>query len=97
MTKPPIEVRGGRPGKLASCNDPTTWTHLSEAQTARASGRLDGIGLQLLKLKGFAAVDLDDVRNPSTGELRSWVRHLLADCGSYAEVTPSGTGVRILA
>src|SRR6516164_4603875 len=44
----------------------------------------------------IGAADLDDCRDPGTGVLAPWAQQLLEKCGSYAEVTPSGTGIRII-
>jgi hypothetical protein len=95
-TKPPRTVLGGRANGHALNNDPTTWATLAEANAALAADGLDGVGLQLLDLEGFAAVDLDDVRDPETGSLLPWAADLIAKSGSYAELTPSGNGARIL-
>jgi putative DNA primase/helicase len=94
-TKPPRDVRGGRNGGYADSRDPATWATLDEARAAQADG-LDGIGLQLLGLPGFAAVDLDDVRDPDSGVVLPWAVDLVARCESYAEMTPSGSGLRII-
>jgi hypothetical protein len=94
-TKPPRTVRGGRVNGYARNDDPVTWATLAEAEAARAAGEVEGIGLQLLGLEGFAALDLDDVRDPETGAVLPWAEELIA-CGSYAEATPSGTGFRVI-
>lgn len=94
-TKPPRQAIGGRVGNYAYNDKPETWATLAEAQAAFATGKCDGIGLQLLGLKGFAAIDLDDVRSES-GLYLPWARTLIDDAGSYAEHTPSGQGGRML-
>src|SRR5262249_52810503 len=43
----------------------------------------------------FAGVDLDGCRDPDTGELADWAKRVLAELSSYAEVSPSGTGVKV--
>ena len=55
----------------------------------------DGIGFAL-QGSGIAAFDVDDCRNAASGELHPWASGLIARCGTYAEITPSGTGVRII-
>lgn len=95
-TKPPVKVLGGASSGFARNDRPGDWTTLAEAEQALAKGRLAGIGLQLLGLRGFCAIDLDDVRDTASGALLPWARRLLNDCRAYAEVTPSGTGLRIL-
>lgn len=94
-TKPPRKAFGGVRGGYAQNDKPETWATLAEAQNAMQSPNVAGIGLQLLELRGVAALDLDDVRNDA-GELLPWARDLIARCGSYAEWTPSGNGARIL-
>jgi CRISPR-associated exonuclease Cas4 len=41
----------------------------------------------------LAFIDLDDVRNPETGEMTCEAAGILGDLGGYAEVSRSGTGV----
>lgn len=83
-------------GTSAKSNDPATWATLAEVEAARHSQRFDGVGIQLLNLPGCAALDLDNVRDPETGDVLPWARQLVEACGSYAEITPSGTGLRII-
>jgi hypothetical protein len=40
-------------------------------------------------------VDLDSCRTPPTGEIEVWAQQVIDRFGSYAEVSPSGTGVKI--
>lgn len=90
-TKPPRQVNGA----YAHNDKPETWSTAGEvAQVARAR-RFDGIGLQLLGLTSFAALDLDNVRDPETGKILPWAEEAIC-WGSYAEMTPSGTGFRVL-
>jgi len=44
---------------------------------------------------GLVGIDLDDCRDPETGALRRWARRVIKKLKSYAEVSPSGTGVKI--
>ena len=94
-TKPPRKAFGGHVGGYASNNKPETWTNLAEALAAYETGQCDGIGLQLLGLPGFAAIDLDEVRD-SEGLYLPWADNLIKTAGSYSEHTPSGEGGRIL-
>lgn len=95
-TKPPVIVIGGRPGQYARNDNSSTWAPLVDAIAAAKTGKIDGIGLQLLDVKEFAAIDLDDVRDQATGAILPWVEALVRSSKSYAEVTPSGSGVRVL-
>jgi len=94
-SKPPLTVIGGQANGYAENNVPATWATLADATAAFDAGQVEGVGLQLLKLSGFAAIDLDDVRGPN-GDMRPWAADLIARSGSYAEWTPSGTGARII-
>lgn len=94
-TKPPLKAINGEATPYASSDDPSTWACLSDAQTAARCKGIEGIGLQLLNLAGFAALDLDNVREVG-GDLLPWARDLIEASRSYAEWTPSGNGARIL-
>jgi hypothetical protein len=82
----------------ARSNDPATWADYETAWTAVRRGIYDGVGVMLHGLAGefFAAIDLDDVRDPATGALLPWAQALVEARSSYCEVTPSGEGIRIL-
>src|SRR5262249_4686641 len=40
-------------------------------------------------------VDMDDCRNPETGKLMEWAEHALTRFDTFADVSPSGTGVKV--
>lgn len=69
------------------------WT-FDEAAAGLARHRFDGVGFAL-DGSGVVGVDFDHVRDPETGAiLPDALAHIRA-LGSYAEVSPSGTGVRV--
>jgi primase-polymerase (primpol)-like protein len=82
----------------ASSTDSLTWRPFEEAvQALHASpGRYDGIGFVFSSGDPFAGVDLDNCRDPETGELEEWAAEIVADFDGYAEASPSGTGVHII-
>jgi putative DNA primase/helicase len=90
-TKVPYQTCGA---KLAESNDPATWGTFGDALATYHAGGFDGIGIELGN--GLAGIDLDGCRNPETGEIDDWAREVIARFPSYAEVSPSGTGVKIL-
>jgi putative DNA primase/helicase len=94
-TKPLICVQTGG---HASATDPQTWTSCSLALHAYQQGTyaLDGIGYVLTEGDQIVGFDLDHCRDPDTGELDLWAADLIHRLDSYSEVSPSGTGVRIL-
>jgi putative DNA primase/helicase len=82
----------------ASSTDSLTWRTFDEAVQARQAspGRYDGIGFVFSSGDPYAGVDLDNCRNPETGELEEWAAKIVEDFGGYAEVSQSGTGVHII-
>jgi hypothetical protein len=93
LTKVPY--RADRPDLPAASNRPDTWSNHAEAVAAVEAGRADGIGF-MLQDSDIAAFDLDDCRDPETGEIAPWAWELVNTAQSYTEVTVSGTGLRII-
>jgi putative DNA primase/helicase len=88
-----VPYMAGNPNSHAKNNDPNTWDFFD---TAAASVHLaSGVGFMLSE-GNICAFDLDKCRDPITGALANWAQQLLDECKSYAEVTPSGTGLRII-
>jgi predicted P-loop ATPase len=90
-----VPYRAVNPNWKAKCNDATTWAPFDVALKAYKAGRCDGIGFCLLGTD-LGAFDLDDCRNPQTGELEDEARQLVDRARSYTEITPSDTGLRII-
>jgi hypothetical protein len=83
-------------GIKAKTNDPTTWSSYATVIAAFNSGGYNGIGFCLLN-SGVCAFDLDHCRNPETDLLHSWAHALVHErAKSYAEITPSGEGLRVI-
>src|SRR5689334_4342940 len=88
-------------GAKARANDPRTWgiRAAAESQATRLLRPMGagGVGLQLGDHDGFAlgGIDLDTCRDVSTGNLELWAVEVVERFGSYAEVSPSGTGVKV--
>ncbi|MEM9355011.1 MAG: hypothetical protein AAGB04_02260, partial [Pseudomonadota bacterium] len=96
QTKPPFQIVEGEAAGYARNNQSETWSTLPEVLQALEPSGLSGIGLQLLDLKRFGEIDIDDVRDAATGEIRLWAQAFVRSCDSYCEVTPSGSGLRVL-
>jgi hypothetical protein len=77
----------------AMSNLPETWTTYEEVVASYQSFLCDGIGFMLGD--GWAGVDLDDCRN-SDGELSPVAQDVIATLDAYTEISPTGTGVKIL-
>lgn len=76
-------------------NEPDTWITFEAAMEAYGTGEFSGIGFMLGD--GLHGIDLDDCRNPETTELDARAQSILNAVDGYAEVSPSGTGVKIIA
>ena len=82
-------------GTPASTTNPATWCSYEEALDAWMVGDFDGIGMTLgADVQG---IDLDDCRDPETGELNALATEVLERIDGYAEVSPSGTGIKLFA
>jgi hypothetical protein len=96
--KPPLQARGGGPAKSS---DPGTWATFGEALAAYQEAHLDGIGFVVHKGEGhadrFVVFDLDACRDPDTGAIEPWGVQVVRAMDSYTEVSPSGTGLRVIA
>jgi putative DNA primase/helicase len=91
-------------GRKAASNAPKTWLTFAQAEAvAGAAGFLGehglggGVGIMLGPVAGLIGVDLDTCRDPETGEIEPWAAEVIERLGSYAEVSPSRTGVKIFA
>jgi hypothetical protein len=81
--------------KKAKNNDPKTWSTYEKVVSLVGKFGFHGIGFCLLG-SGLAAFDIDDCRDPDTGAVNPWAQEQVVRAGSYAEVTVSGTGLRII-
>ena len=68
----------------------------SAAMTLRLNPtRYHGLGLVLTGITDVVGIDLDNCREGTT--IAPWAREIVESMGSYTEISPSGTGLRILA
>lgn len=94
--KPPCQTY--YPQQHASWATPRDWTTYVDAAAVAAAGKAEGITFVLSKNNNLSAIDVDSCRDPITGTIEPWARHLMSravDTGAYCEATPSGTGIRI--
>jgi len=80
-------------GKAASSTNPDTWSTYDDVADEMLMGAYDGIGLILGD--DVQGIDLDDCRDPATGELTELAQEVLDNVDGYAEVSPSGTGIKL--
>lgn len=91
-TKPPINPATGG---YARNNDPDTWGSFQAALWRMRKDRLPGIGFMFHPDDDLAGVDLDGCRNAESGEIGAWALEIAEGLDSYAEASPSGTGLKV--
>src|ERR1700730_6641855 len=91
--KPPYMSES--PGMMAETNRRSTWSSHEHACTAFERGHVTGIGFVLFDTD-ICAFDIDNCRDPATGEIDPVAMALMNRANSYTEVTVSGTGLRII-
>jgi putative DNA primase/helicase len=85
----PLSAKGG----AGSSTNPATWASFGAAVDEYLIGDYDGIGIVLGG--NLHGIDLDDCRDPATGVLTALAQETLDRVEGYAEVSPSGTGIKI--
>ncbi len=88
-------------GRYASTTNPSTWGTHDQATATMLRRGLAGVGI-VLTGDGIVGIDLDDCIKPKDGAdgteytAEPYARYLLGLAPSYAELSPSGTGIDIL-
>lgn len=70
----------------------------SNSVNGETNGADGGVGINLASLGDgthIGGIDLDSCRNPETGALTQWARQIIERFSTYAEISPSGTGVKV--
>lgn len=93
-TKPPLNPNTGT---LASVDDPATWGTFEQALHAYEGGLGDGVGFVFTREGRHVGVDLDGCRDPATGVIEPCAQRIIDLLDCYSEVSPSGTGIHIIA
>lgn len=92
-TKVPYKTDGHR----AASNKPETFTAFDKALAVYRKGGYNGLGLGIFN--GFCAVDIDhciDNDAPGGSAISAMAQDIIETMDSYTELSPSGTGIRIL-
>ena len=84
-----------RKGKQHSPEDLAEQMTVQEAMAVNTARGHDGFGFALRRESGIGVIDLDDVRDPMTGELTSDAARLVRDAQTHCRVSQSGTGIHI--
>lgn len=93
LTKVPYSVGGTK----AKANDSATWCSFDAVVSEFNRGEYTGIGFEFSADDPFVGIDLDGCRNPETGEIAEWAKDVLRLMNTYAEVSPSETGIKLFA
>lgn len=89
--KLPLDPKTGEP---ASSTDPSTWADFETAYRYARTRRL-GVGYVFTSDDPYCGIDFDDCRSKSTGAIRAETWQMLEALNSYAEVSPSGEGIKV--
>ena len=89
-TKVPYQVNG----QHARVDSAETWTTFDAALAAYRSGDADGVGFVFSADDPYVGIDLDHIDSP---ELKTSAESFLRLLNSYTELSPSGTGYRVIA
>jgi putative DNA primase/helicase len=94
--KVPYYVGGSkRYGKQGSDADRERLVALEGALARLARGGFDGVGFAFLPGDGLVGIDIDGAIDEH-GEVSARCQAIIAACGSYTELSPSGRGVHIV-
>lgn len=91
-TKVPINIRTG---SRASSTEPMTWSSFAQAHAYLNRGRIDGLGFVFSQDDPYIGIDFDGVIN-AAGELDGQTSQAIRELGSYAELSPSKSGVHVI-
>jgi len=83
------------PGQKAKSGAPSTWGTFRKALNVAQTDGFMGVGFEFSVSDPFAGVDLDNCRNPETGEIEPWAMDIINRLNSYTETSPSGRGFHI--
>lgn len=87
-------------GRQAASTKPGTWASYDTVVDALIMGGedglpFDGIGFVFTDEDDVVGIDLDDCRDPITGVLNATATETLERIDGYAEISPSGTGLKL--
>ena len=80
----------------AKPTDPETWGSFEQAIAAVSKYGYSGLGFVFTADSPFCGIDIDHCINSDTGEISDKAIEIIEQMGSYAEISPSGTGIHII-
>ncbi len=91
--KIPMDPRTRDPGDISI---PSTWGSYELALACKQEHGYDGVEFAFTEDDSFFGLDFDKCRDPETGWIHPAVVEILDSMDTYAEVSPSGTGVKAI-
>lgn len=82
-------------GHQAATNKPSTWSDYETAVAAVERYGFTGLGFVFTKDGGIVGVDIDHCYDAASGKFNDTARAVLDKQATYAEFSPSGTGVHL--
>jgi primase-polymerase (primpol)-like protein len=95
--KPKKVPINSKTGEKASVKKPDTWASFKDAVRSYKKGGVEGIGFVFTENDPYVGIDLDDCCSKKTGKIQPWAKKILNKIVSYSELSPSRTGVHIIA
>jgi primase-polymerase (primpol)-like protein len=84
-----------RTGFRASSTAPHAWSSFDAALSVYQRGGYDGLAFFLRSAGGLVGIDLDRCRDLGTGTIEPWAQRIVDRLNTYAELSPSGRGLRL--
>ena len=81
----------------ADLREPNTWRTFDEALAAFQEYTYDGIGFVFSEESPYFGISLGNAYNPETETVEPWAQPFVQRINSYTEISPSGTGLHIIA
>jgi len=95
--KIPYYVSGGRrTGGQGDDRDRQRLATLAVVRRAFERGGWSGVGFAFLPDDGLIGIDIDGAIDPDSGQVSERCAAIIAACGSFTELSPSGKGVHII-
>jgi P4 family phage/plasmid primase-like protien len=91
LSKLPMQINGAS----ASSTNPKHWSDFFAVEKAYQTGKFSGVGFVFSQDDNLVGIDIDDCRDPTTGELTEFAQNIIDNVEGYVEVSPSETGVKI--
>jgi hypothetical protein len=92
---PLIAIENGACFAASSTNADTWRSYETAFRTYQENEHIAGVGRVIETNEPYVGVDLDDCLEPKTGEITAWAQTIIERLNSYAEISPSLSGIKI--